>query len=587
MGCSSSATDTASGRRPDWLAVTFAPRSSFSPLFSSVFSSLFSSVFSSSSLLTLSAALMSALSWALSLALSLAVSLALTSSLAVTVLGVAVRPSTSYGQDKAGEGKPGVPEASRKTQAANVPNAGKPDDGKRESAALRAGAATSNITPFLGGEVVGGFHPYPAQHIHDELHARCLVIDNGERRVAFVVLDLLGADRLLFDDARRRVTEATGIPGECVMMSTTHTHSATSALGRQRGLPQTELDEYQTFVSRRVADGVQRAINNLAPAQVGWAMGREPREVFNRRWFMKPGTVPVNPFGETTDRVKMNPPRASKDLLEPSGPTDPEIWLIAARTPDGRPIGLVANYSLHYVGGVRGADVSADYFALFADRMTQLLGAERQQPPFVAMMGNGTSGNINNIDFSKPGEARKPYEKMAEVADHVAATAWEAYRQIQWKDQVTLAGRLESLSVTVRRPTPEQLERARDILRRRVNPELKATLEEVYADRTVKMSQWPERIDLPLQVVRVGGIAVAGIPNEVFVEIGLQYKERSPIRPCFIMSMANGYYGYLPTPEHHRLGGYETWLGTNRVEVDASTKILSKLLAMTGTLADP
>jgi hypothetical protein len=485
--------------------------------------------------------------------------------------------SVSSGQDKPAGDKP-----------AGAKLAGdKPAGEKLEPKRLRAGAATSNITPFLGGDVVGGFHPYPAQHIHDELHARCLVIDNGERQVAFVVLDLLGADRLLFDDARRRITESTGIAGECVMMSTTHTHSATSALGRQRGLPQTELDEYQTFVSRRIADGVRRAINNLAPAEVGWAMGREPREVFNRRWFMKPGTVPVNPFGETTDRVKMNPPRASKDLLEPSGPTDPEVWLIAARSLEGRPIGLVANYSLHYVGGVRGADVSADYFALFADRMAQLLGAERQQPPFVAMMGNGTSGNINNIDFSKTGEARKPYERMAEVADNVAAAAMEAYRGMQWRDWVPLAGRLEPLSVAVRRPTPEQLERARDIIRRRVNPELKATLEEVYADRTVKMSQWPERIDLPLQVLRVGGIAVAGIPNEVFVEIGLEYKTKSPIRPCFIMSMANGYYGYLPTPEHHRLGGYETWLGTNRVEVDASTKILAKLLEMTGSLAEP
>ncbi|MFM7072279.1 MAG: hypothetical protein ACKO38_10860 [Planctomycetota bacterium] len=496
------------------------------------------------------------------------------------------RPAASSAQEKPAIEKPAVEKPAVVKPAVEKPAAVNSVDAKPALKELKAGAATSNITPFLGGEVVGGFHPYPAQHIHDELHARCLVIDNGDQRVAFVVLDLLGADRLLFDDARRRVTEATGIPGECVMMSTTHTHSATTALGQKRGLPQTELDEYQTFVSRRIADGVRRAVNNLAPAQVGWAAGREPREVFNRRWFMKPGTVPVNPFGETTDRVKMNPPRASKDLIEPSGPTDPEVWLIAARTLDGRPIGLVANYSLHYVGGVRGADVSADYFALFADSMTRLLGAERQQPPFVAMMGNGTSGNINNIDFSQPGEARKPYERMAEVADNVAAAAMEAYRGMQWRDWVPLAGRLESLSVAVRRPTPEQLERARDILRRRVNPELKATLEEVYADRTVKMNQWPERIDLPLQVVRVGGIAVAGIPNEVFVEIGLEYKSRSPIRPCFIMSMANGYYGYLPTPEHHRLGGYETWLGTNRVEFDASTKILAKLLEMTATLAD-
>lgn len=449
---------------------------------------------------------------------------------------------------------------------------------------LRAGAATSNITPFLGGDIVGGFHPFPSQHIHDDLFARCLVLDNGDQRVAFVVLDLLGADRLLFDEARRLVTETTGLPGECLLMSTTHTHSATSALGQIRFLPQRGLDEYQQFVAKRISDGVRRALNNLTPAQVGWAVGREPREVFNRRWFMKPGTVPVNPFGEKTDQVKMNPPRASKDLVEPAGPTDPEIWLIAARTPQGKPIGLVANYSLHYVGGVKGADISADYFAMFADRMQQLLDADRQQPPFVAMMSNGTSGNINNIDFMKPGESRKPYEKMAEVADHVAQAAYAAYQAIQWQDTVALGGRLERLEIGVRRPTPEQLERAREILVNRKDAQRPATLDEVYAERTVKMNEWPATIAIPLQAIRVGDVAVGGIPNEVFVEIGLDFKQRSPLKPCFIMSMANGYYGYLPTPEHHRLGGYETWLGTNRLEIQASNRILDKLVEMTGSL---
>ncbi|MFO0871907.1 MAG: hypothetical protein U0935_23525 [Pirellulales bacterium] len=454
----------------------------------------------------------------------------------------------------------------------------------RQAAVLRAGAATSNITPFLGGDIVGGFHPFPSQHIHDELLARCLVIDNGEQRVAFVVLDLLGADRLLFDEARRRVTEATGLPGECLIMSTTHTHSATSALGQIRFLPQRGLDEYQTFVARRIADGVRRALQQLEPAQVGWAVGLEPREVFNRRWFMKPGTVPANPFGETTDQVKMNPPRASKDLVEPAGPTDPEIWLLAARTPQGRPIGVLANYSLHYVGGVKGSDISADYFGYFADRLQQLLGADRQSPPFVAMMSNGTSGNINNIDFTKPGEPRAPYEKMAEVADHVAQAAHRAYQTITWHDQVKLGGRLEKLTVGVRHPTAEQLERAREILRAKQDTGRQASLEEVYAERTVKMNEWPETIDIPLQAVRVGDLAVGGIPNEVFVEIGLDFKQRSPLKPCFIMSMANGYYGYLPTPEHHRLGGYETWLGTNRLEIEASNKILALLLELTASL---
>jgi len=449
---------------------------------------------------------------------------------------------------------------------------------------LRAGAATSNITPALGGEIVGGFRPVPSDHVHDDLHARCLVLDNGGAKVALVVCDLLGADKAVFDEARRLVTAETGLPGAHLFMSCTHTHSATSALGKNRFAPQpADLDDYQRFVARRIADGVRRAVKNLAPAQVGWAVGSEPREVFNRRWFMKPGTVPANPFGETTDRVKMNPPRASPDLDKPAGPTDPEVSVLAVRSPDGRPIAVYASYSLHYVGGVRGTDVSADYFAVFCDRIQQLLGGDRQDPPFVAMLANGTSGNINNIDFSKKAEKRAPYEKMREVADRVARAAHTAYQAIVWKDSAPLAGKLGYLEVGVRHPTADQLARAKVVLAQK-KTDAAVSLERIYAERTIRLSEWPDSLPLPLQVVRIGDVAIGGIPCEVFVETGLAFKARSPFKPSLIVSLNNGYYGYLPTPEHHDLGGYETWLGTNRLEKHASTKILDRLLEMVDAL---
>jgi neutral ceramidase len=457
-------------------------------------------------------------------------------------------------------------------------------DAKSKAKSFRAGAAASNITPNLGGPIVGGFNPFPSDHVHDELHARCLVLDNGDTRLAFAVVDLVGAEKLLYDEARRLVTAETGLPGECLIMSATHTHSATSALGKNRFAPQNELDDYQKFVARRIADGVRRAMNNLAPAKIGWATGSEAREVFNRRWYMKPGTVPVNPFGETTDLVKMNPPRASPNLDKPAGPTDPEICLIAVQSLEGKPIGVLANYSLHYVGGVRGADISADYYALFADRLQQLLGADRQDPAFVAIMSNGTSGNINNIDFSKTAERRAPYEKMREVADRVATAAHKAYQTIQWRDTVPLGAKLEMLDIGVRHPTRAQLERAKAITSGPKDAKKTASLEYIYAERTLRMEDWPARMEIPIQALRVGDVAIGGIPNEVFVEIGLEYKRRSPFKPSFIMSIANGYYGYLPTPEHHKLGGYETWLGTNRLEVEASNMILAKLLGMVDRL---
>ena len=116
---------------------------------------------------------------------------------------------------------------------------------------LLAGAATSNITPEIGAIIVGGFDPFPATHIHDELHARCLVLDNGEKRLAFVVCDNLGASRQMYDEAARFVTAETGIPRECLMMSATHTHSAARAFGANGySTKPDEMEPYQHFMAR-------------------------------------------------------------------------------------------------------------------------------------------------------------------------------------------------------------------------------------------------------------------------------------------------------------------------------------------------
>src|SRR5258706_1977117 len=86
---------------------------------------------------------------------------------------------------------------------------------------FRAGAAASNITPPLGNPIVGGFVPFPATHVHDELHARCLVLDDGKTKLVFVVCDLLGIDRTVSDEARSLIQQDLGIPKENVLISAT------------------------------------------------------------------------------------------------------------------------------------------------------------------------------------------------------------------------------------------------------------------------------------------------------------------------------------------------------------------------------
>ncbi len=154
--------------------------------------------------------------------------------------------------------------------------------------ALRAGAAASVITPPLG-ELIVGASPLSAEHIHDELHARCLVLDDGKTKVALVICDLLGLHRSVAVEAKALIDKELGIPGSHVVISGTHTHSATNALyGEVRSYASDiELTDYQRFVARRIADGVRRAVNLLRPAEIAFGHIDVPDHVFNRRWFLK------------------------------------------------------------------------------------------------------------------------------------------------------------------------------------------------------------------------------------------------------------------------------------------------------------
>ena len=454
---------------------------------------------------------------------------------------------------------------------------------ERGARTLRAGAATSNITPPLGELIVGNWTPVPATYVHDELHARCLVLDDGETRVAIVVADNVGIPRHVLDEAKRLTHQSSGVPVDRILISSTHTHSATTARGTEPYNPSQPLDRYQTFLASRIADGIRRALDNLEPARVGWGSGKLPEQVFNRRWFMTPGSHLDNPFGGS-DKVRMNPPVGGPDLLKPAGPTDPEIGFLAVQSMSGRPIALLANYSLHYVGGVPNGHVSADYFGVFARKLTDFLAAEAQTPPFVAMLSNGTSGDINNINFRGGQKRLPPYGRMELVANQVAAEVFRAIQEIEYHDDVPLRMVQRELTLNTRRPTPKLVAWARDVLARPEGAPSKHPREQIYAERTLRMAEMPERIDVPLQVLRIGDLAIATIPFESFVEIGLELKAKSPFSETFVISIANGAYGYLPTAAHHELGGYETWLGTNQVEVRAASRIVEMLLQMFGQL---
>jgi len=446
-----------------------------------------------------------------------------------------------------------------------------------ETKIFRAGAFAIDITPVEFPVIInGGMLERTSEKIVDRLHARCLVLDDGvldegKGQIAMVVVDSCMLPRELVDVVKDLASSATGIAPDRMLISATHTHSAPAAMSC---LGSDQDERYRQFLVPRIAQGIERAQRNLVPAQIGWAVGRDEKNVACRRYMMKPGSAQTNPFGGTTDdQAQMHPGNDNGNAIEPTGPADPQVTVISLQTRDGKPLAVWANYSLHYVGAPA---VSADYFSVFCENMTKHVGGTVSDPPFVAAISNGTSGDTWLMDYSKP---RRKFDRFSVAAD-IAHAAYEAYERIEYRPWVPIVMQEKLLTLDVRMPTGEEVTQAKEFLDK-LEGKKPSNVPEVYARETVLLSEMPSTRELKIQAIRLGDIGIVGIPNEVFASTGLAIKAESPLQPTMNISLAGGSEGYIPPPDQHKLGGYTTWRArTSCLEVSAEPKIRATALEL-------
>ena len=460
------------------------------------------------------------------------------------------------------------------------------------SAPVRAGAFAQDITPTpaqLPTPINGGMKGSFSRAVTDPMHARSFALQSGATTLVFCIVDACMIPREICEAAKSIASRATGIPASHLLISATHSHSCATLTP----VFQSNADPvYLANLPTRIAESIIRAHANLEPAEIAFGHAANPDQVFNRRWLVKPGESYGNPFDVTTDRAWMNPGYKNPKVTGPAGPVDPDVSLLAARAKsDGRPLAVLANYSLHYVGGLPA--ISADYFAAFARELTTRLNATDARytgkPAFVGIMSNGTSGDINNVNYAAPAPPKRaPGEQITVVAESVATTALQAYARLSWQATAPLATAERDLTLAVRKPNAAELTRAKNLVattKRDANGQF-ADRKAIYALESLALADFPATVPVKLQVLRIGALTVAAIPCEVFVEIGLALKATKPLAEHFTISLANGYNGYLPTREHHVLGGYETWRArSSYLEVAASEKVTATLRELLATVA--
>jgi len=444
---------------------------------------------------------------------------------------------------------------------------------------FQAGAAAVQITPLrLPVSMTGGFQDRSATKVHDQLHARCLVLDDGGTRIAIVICDSCLITREIYDESKTRAAQLTGIPVNRILTAATHTHTAPTVVPLAQCRPD---PDYVRYLTRQITRAIVDASSRLSPARVGWGVAQVPEEVGNRRWFVKPEALKPNPFGRTDDQVRMNPPRGTGLLIRAAGPVDPAVTFLSVQDASGRPLSLLANYGLHYVGGIPPGELSADYFGEFARQMADRLQAGSR---FVGIMSNGASGDVNNYRFPDARPRSAPFARVRAVASRVADRVAAAHARTDFATAVELRMSEVTLNSGIRRPDAAQVKYAEKLLAGAADPD-RLTMDEVYARETIRFSEAEPSVQLKLQAIAIGDMAIVAIPCEVFAGIGLEIKRRSPFPVTCIIGLANGYNGYLPSPQQHALGGYETWRSSwSYLERKASVRITDAILEQLQTM---
>jgi hypothetical protein len=439
-----------------------------------------------------------------------------------------------------------------------------------KASGLRIGAVAVDITPMHYPVIVNGmFEERTVNRDVDPLFGRAFVLDDGKTRIAIVVVDSCMLPRELLDAVKTAAAGQTRIAKDHILISATHTHSAPSAMGCLGSRPD---PEYVGFLIPRLTRAIQMANDRLQPAQIGFASVRVPMFTFCRSYIRRPDRIQKDPFGEPTVRANMHPGFLSPDAIGPTGPVDDQLSLVAMQTLDGKPLGVLANFSMHYVDSPL---LSADYFGRFANHLGKRLDGGDGSSGCIVSMSQGTSGDLASMNYSAP-RALAQYDRYA---DQLATIADSTYRQAHFKHDVTLAMQEAKLQLRRRVPDAKRLQWAKGMAEKIGNRRPKGW-PEIYALEQIFLADEPER-ELKLQAVRIGDIGIAAIPDEVYAISGLKLKLQSPLPHTFTIELANGAEGYIPPPEQHKLGGYTTWAArTAGLEVDAEPQIVERTLKL-------
>jgi len=406
--------------------------------------------------------------------------------------------------------------------------------------------------------------------ILDPLHVKAVVMRQGEEQIALVECDIQGVSDDITIPARKQASLKTGIPYINICVSATHNHM---------GTPHKDIIP-------AVVKAISDAQADLKPVKLKSALGQQFNVSFNRRYFMKDGSVVFNP-------MFLNP-----DIVRPAGPIDPELGILMFYdVSTNKPVSCLLNFAIHL-------DIVKEYGAVYQQTGPGSRNSVSADCPywietflrrdfgntFNSIWLTGCCGNINHWDFSKPGPQSGYKTKSKQVGDSLYASIERALPGAK-EETPSLAVRYRMINVPLQSYTEEDLvwaKTVKNLSNKSEEPsERKLFLDNVKRTRILYLDQMKRQgiVTLPLdvQVFRLSNnTAIVTLPGEMFVEHGLTIKNLSPFDNTIIVEMANNGVSYVPNKKAFPQGGYEVENsrlapGGGEMLVEAAIQMLNEL----------
>lgn len=420
---------------------------------------------------------------------------------------------------------------------------------------MKCGMSERDITPPLGSTMPGYFEDRKATGIKDRLYAKACVIELSGYCLVLLVLDCIFVHPFVTNEVRSRVHKATGIPGAAIMITATHTHTGgpvftTTFLSADRN--------YLELLAERATEIVIIAYQARKCVRIGYGIGQEGDISFNRRYWMKDGSLRTNPG-------VMNP-----GIAEPEGPVDPDVMVVRIDDLSGNPIGVITNFTCH-TDTVGGSEYSADFPGQLSAVLKRTYGES-----FVSLFLMGASGNINHVDvYGRMTGTTDHYKKMGYI---LAGEVIKVREKIRTEEFFEIKTDQQYFTINYRRPTAGEVRDASRVLQNGTANKM----DKVLAAELLGSLDCEPQSDVEIQTFKLGPIAFVGVPAELFVEFGLQIKAQSSCPFTMVNELCSGHViGYICSQEAIDNGGYEPSITMNsRLPGDMGNRIVEQAVFM-------